>query len=150
MKRALVSLGCGGVFGAGLVLSGMTDPVKVQGFLDFHGAWDPTLAFVMGSAVATCAILYAVARWRTKKELAPKRPIDARLVSGAAVFGVGWGLVGVCPAPAIVSIGAGALWSIVFVAAMVIGHRLESVRVPAVSEMTRRLPSVPPPKPADG
>jgi len=125
-RGALVSLLCGAVFGAGLVLSGMTDPAKVQAFLDVRGAWDPALAFVMGAAVTTCAVLYAIARRRAGRDLVAKKPVDARLVAGAAVFGVGWGLVGACPAPAVVSLGSGALWSIVFVAAMIVGARLES------------------------
>ena len=125
MKHALVSLGCGLLFGAGLVLSGMTDPAKVQAFLHLE---DPTLAVVMGSAVATCALFFVVARRRAPASFSDTKRIDARLVSGAAVFGVGWGLVGACPGPAIVSIGAGATWSIVFVLAMLAGARLESVR----------------------
>ncbi|HEY1959230.1 MAG TPA: DUF6691 family protein [Polyangiaceae bacterium] len=126
MNKTFVSLACGAIFGAGLVVSGMTDTAKVQAFLDVRGAWDPALAFVMAAAVATCAVLYAIARRRAGKDLAPVRPIDARLVTGAAVFGVGWGLVGACPAPAIVTLGSGALWSIVFVASTLVGARLES------------------------
>ncbi len=129
MKPSLVSLACGLVFGAGLVVSGMTDTAKVQSFLDVNGAWNPALAFVMGSAVATCALFYAIARRRgidPQPKGVAKLRVDARLLTGAAVFGVGWGLVGACPAPAIVSVGSGALWSLVFVASMMLGARLES------------------------
>jgi uncharacterized membrane protein YedE/YeeE len=130
MKNSFVSLACGLLFGAGLVLSGMTDPKKVQAFLHFT---DPTLAVVMGAAVPVCAIFYAVARRRARSSPVEKRPIDARLVTGAAVFGIGWGLVGACPGPAVVSLGAGAGWSIVFVLAMIVGARLESRPRSAVS-----------------
>ena len=123
MKKAIFSLVCGAVFGVGLVLSGMTNPATVQAFLDFK---DPSLAFVMGSAVITCAALYAIARRRNPAPFVITKRIDARLVSGAAVFGVGWGLVGACPAPAVVALGSGALWSFVFVAAMLGGARLEA------------------------
>lgn len=125
--KSLVSLLCGAVFGAGLVVSGMTDPAKVQAFLDVKGAWNPALAFVMGGAVTTCAILYAIARRRGRSTDVGKKLVDARLVSGAAVFGIGWGLVGACPAPAIVQLGSGALWSIVFVGGMLLGAKLESL-----------------------
>jgi uncharacterized protein len=130
MKKNIWSLALGALFGVGLVFSGMTDPAKVRGFLDFSGAWNPSLAFVMGSAVATCSVFYAVARRRkTPVAAADKRPIDSRLVSGAAIFGIGWGMVGVCPGPSIVVLGSGALWSIVFVVAMIVGTRLARLRV---------------------
>ncbi len=136
-RSIIVSLALGLVFGEGLVLSGMTNPAKVRAFLDVRGAWDPSLAFVMGGAVVTCAALYAIARRRNPPPaaLAETRPIDARLISGAAIFGVGWGLVGACPGPAIVLLGGGAAWSFVFVIAMAIGARLASVKIAT----TRRL-----------
>ncbi len=124
MKGTIFSLACGLVFGVGLVLSGMTDPAKVQAFLDVR---DASLAFVMGSAVLTCGALYAIARRRDPAPFAQTKRVDARLVSGAAIFGVGWGLVGACPAPAVVALGSGALWAFVFVAAMLVGARAESV-----------------------
>lgn len=129
MKNALSSLACGLLFGAGLVVSGMTDPAKIQAFLRFE---DPTLAVVMGSAVVTCALLFALARRRGVTPAVEKRAVDARLVTGAAVFGIGWGLVGACPGPAIVAVGSGAVWSIVFVLAMLAGARLEGAVIPRV------------------
>lgn len=139
-RSTIISLALGLVFGEGLVISGMTDPAKVRAFLDVRGAWDPSLAFVMGSAVATCAALYAIARRRNPPPVAltETRPIDARLISGAAIFGVGWGLVGACPGPAIVLLGSGAAWSFVFVFAMLVGSRLASARIARVEEATTR------------
>lgn len=135
MRASLLSLGLGLLFGFGLVLSGMTNPAKVQAFLHFE---DATLAVVMGSAVTTCAALYAVARRRSPSAFVEKRRIDARLLTGAAVFGVGWGLVGACPGPAIVSIGTGSVWAIVFVLAMIAGARLESHRPSEVAALSTR------------
>jgi uncharacterized membrane protein YedE/YeeE len=135
MKPIAFSLLCGLVFGAGLVVSGMTDPEKIHAFLS---AKDASMAFVMGSAVITCAALYAIARRRNPAPFAVTKSIDAKLVTGAAIFGVGWGLVGACPAPAIVALGSGAAWAVVFVVAMIAGARLESMS----SRWTnRRLPS---------
>lgn len=124
MKQTAFSLSCGLVFGAGLVLSGMTDPEKIHAFL---AAKDASMAFVMGSAVITCAVLYAIARRKNPAPFVITKSIDAKLVTGAAIFGVGWGLVGACPAPAIVALGSGAAWSFVFVVAMIGGARIESV-----------------------
>ena len=123
MKQALFSLVCGVVFGAGLVISGMTDPEKIHAFL---AAKDASMAFVMGSAVLTCGALYAIARRRDPAPFAITKSVDAKLVTGAAIFGVGWGLVGACPAPAIVAFGAGSAWAAVFVVAMIAGARIES------------------------
>jgi len=134
MRKSLLSLALGALFGAGLVLSGMTDPNKIRAFLHFE---DATLAVVMASAVGTCALLYAVARRRGSVALAEKKPLDRRVLVGAAVFGVGWGLVGACPGPAIVSIGAGAGWAIVFVVGMIAGARLEAF-APAPSRVSTR------------
>ena len=124
MKQGAFSLLCGLVFGAGLVLSGMTDPEKIHAFL---AAKDASMAFVMGSAVITCAALYAIARRRNPAPFAITKTVDAKLVTGAAIFGVGWGLVGACPAPAIVAVGSGALWAAIFVVAMIAGARIESI-----------------------
>jgi uncharacterized membrane protein YedE/YeeE len=124
MKQIAFSLLCGLVFGAGLVLSGMTDPEKIHAFLS---AKDASMAFVMGSAVITCAALYAIARRRNPAPFAITQSIDGKLVTGAAIFGVGWGLVGACPAPAIVALGSGATWAAVFVVAMIVGARIESM-----------------------
>lgn len=137
MKGTLFSLFCGVVFGAGLVLSGMTDPAKVQAFLDVK---DASLAFVMGSAVITCAALYAIARRKNPAPFVQTKRVDARLVSGAAIFGVGWGLVGACPAPAVVALGSGALWALVFVVAMLAGARLDALLVRARSTSLAQQP----------
>lgn len=115
----------GALFASGLVLSGMVMPSKVMGFLDVAGAWDPTLAFVMGGALLVYAPLSA---WITRRRgpaassvQDPPLRIDGRLVAGAAIFGVGWGLSGMCPGPAIVVAGALVPGALVFVAAMMVG-----------------------------
>jgi uncharacterized protein len=115
------------LFGLGLILSGMTDPGKVQGFLDLFGNWDPSLAFVMGGAIAVGFFAYALAKQRTRNFLGgamhlPKATaIDKRLVIGSLTFGVGWGLAGFCPGPGLVSMASGEIKGAVFVAAMVAG-----------------------------
>lgn len=127
MPAILASFACGLIFGAGLLISGMTEPEKVLGFLDIFGAWDATLAFVMGGAVAVAAVGFALARRRSAPVFAAKflwperRDIDAPLVAGATLFGIGWGLVGICPGPALVNLAGLSLPIVVFVAAMVIG-----------------------------
>jgi uncharacterized membrane protein YedE/YeeE len=121
------------LFGTGLLLSGMTDPGKVIGFLDLAGAWDPSLALVMGGAVLVGLFAFAVARKRTTSflgapiHLPTARVIDRRLVAGSVVFGVGWGLAGFCPGPALVSLGAGQPKAAVFVLAMLAGMALYEV-----------------------
>lgn len=118
---------CGALFAAGACISGMVRPSKVLGFLDFGGAWDATLLFVMASALAIHVIAWQVVkrarapRFGTQFPGPPSSVIDARLVGGAAVFGVGWGLAGYCPGPAVVSVVSGAGGSLVFVGAMVLG-----------------------------
>ena len=118
------------VFGIGLIVSGMTDPSKVIGFLDLAGRWDPSLAFVMVGAILVGAVGYAVARKRTAAflggamHLPTARNIDQRLVLGSLVFGAGWGLAGFCPGPAIVALGAGQDKAVVFVIAMLAGMAL--------------------------
>ena len=118
------------VFGIGLIVSGMTDPAKVIGFLDLAGRWDPSLAFVMVGAIIVGMIGYAVARKRTTAFLGgalhvpTARQIDRRLVLGALVVGAGWGLAGFCPGPALVSLGAGQDKAVVFVVAMLAGMAL--------------------------
>lgn len=129
------------LFGWGLLLSGMTDPGKVQGFLDLFGAWDPSLAFVMGGAILVGLFAFAVARRRTTTflggalELPDRRDIDRPLILGSLMFGAGWGLAGFCPGPALVSMGTGQPKAVVFVAAMLAGmfaHKLmESASRPA-------------------
>jgi len=124
---------CGLVFSAGLAVSGMTNPAKVLGFLDVLGRWDPTLAFVMAGALAVSAAGFALSRRRRRPWLASafaipsRRDLDARLVGGAALFGIGWGMVGVCPGPALANLGRGSGEAVLFVGAMVAGmalHRL--------------------------
>jgi uncharacterized membrane protein YedE/YeeE len=123
----LASFVCGLIFGAGLLISGMTDPQKVLGFLDLFGAWDATLAFVMAGAVAVAATGFAIARQRTApafsaRFLWPDRnDIDAPLVAGAVLFGIGWGLAGICPGPALVNLAGLSLPIVVFVIAMLAG-----------------------------
>lgn len=109
----LVSFICGLIFGAGLLISGMTDPQKVLGFLDLFGAWDATLAFVMAGAVAVAATGFAIAR----REGGCRAP----LVAGAVLFGIGWGLVGICPGPALVNLAGLSLPIVVYVVAMLAG-----------------------------
>ena len=123
----LFALLAGLVFGLGLIVSGMANPAKVLGFLDLAGNWDPSLAFVMAGAIAVGAIAFAVARRRTVSLLGVpmKMPtstrLDRRLVGGSLLFGVGWGIAGFCPGPALVALGAGELKAAVFVLAMLAG-----------------------------
>ncbi len=115
------------LFGLGLLLSGMTDPAKVLGFLDLFGLWDPSLALVMAGAIGVGFFAFALIKHRTTNLLGgtlhlPKaQQIDRRLLIGGLVFGVGWGLAGFCPGPALVSTAAGEIKALVFVAAMVAG-----------------------------
>jgi uncharacterized membrane protein YedE/YeeE len=126
MQR-LTEFAVGLLFGLGLIVSGMTDPGKVLGFLDLFGAWDPSLAFVMGGAVLVGLGAFAVAKRRTTSflggamHLPQRRDIDRRLVVGSLTFGVGWGLAGFCPGPALVSLGALQPKALVFVLAMLAG-----------------------------
>lgn len=115
------------LFGLGLLLSGMSDPAKVLAFLDLAGAWDPSLAFVMLGALALGLIAFALARRRSTSLLGQplllpsSRPVDAPLWVGAVLFGVGWGLAGFCPAPALLNVATGEPKVIVFVTAMLAG-----------------------------
>ena len=115
------------LFGLGLLLSGMTDPAKVLGFLDLFGIWDPSLAFVMGGAIAVGFFAFALARKRTTNfmggalHLPKSTQIDKRLLIGGLTFGTGWGLAGFCPDPGIVSMVSGELKAAVFMAAMLFG-----------------------------
>ena len=123
----LSSLLAGLVFGLGLIVSGMANPAKVIGFLDLAGRWDPSLALVMAGAIAVGAIAFAIARTRTASlldapmKLPSEHRIDRRLLAGALVFGVGWGIAGFCPGPALVAIGMGSAKAVVFVVAMLAG-----------------------------
>ncbi|MBU8896492.1 YeeE/YedE family protein [Corallococcus sp. H22C18031201] len=130
MKAGLMAALAGLLFALGLGLGGMTDPAKVVGFLDFSGAWDPSLAFVMGGALAVHAPLQWLIRRRRSPVLASEFParskarVDARLVGGAALFGVGWGLAGYCPGPALVSLASGTRTALLFGASMLGGMLL--------------------------
>jgi uncharacterized membrane protein YedE/YeeE len=131
MKSATSAFGAGALFGAGLAISGMTKPSKIIGFLDPFGAWDPSLAFVMIGAIAVHFVAHrliarrasplfdAMFHWPTRKE------IDARLVIGAAIFGVGWALAGFCPGPGLVAAASGMAPALVFVVGMTLGTKIE-------------------------
>ncbi|MEW6636907.1 MAG: YeeE/YedE family protein [Actinomycetota bacterium] len=133
MIRALAALLSGTIFGLGLAVSGMMNPAKVIGFLDVAGDWDPTLAFVMGGALLVTVPGYRLVLSRRRPvlergfDLPKKNAVDGRLVGGAALFGVGWGLVGFCPGPAVAALATGLGPVLAFVAAMIAGmaiHRL--------------------------
>ena len=120
----------GVLFGLGLMISGMTNPAKILAFLDLSGAWDPSLIFVMGGAVLVGLIAFYLAKNRTQSFLGgamhmpTRRDIDRPLLIGSAMFGLGWGLAGFCPGPALVSLGSGELKALVFVVAMLGGMLL--------------------------
>ena len=115
------------VFGIGLILAGMTEPLKVKGFLDLAGAWDPSLALVMGGAIALGAVAFARARRRDRSwtgaliEIPANKTVDRRLLIGGVLFGIGWGIAGFCPGPALVALGSGVGSAGIFVAAMLVG-----------------------------
>ena len=121
------SLLAGLVFGFGLIVSGMANPAKVLGFLDLAGRWDPSLAFVMAGAIAVGLLAFAVAGKRTRSflgapmKLSTSRQIDRRLVAGSLIFGIGWGVAGFCPGPALVALGMGEGKALVMVLAMLAG-----------------------------
>lgn len=125
--RHVLALVSGLVFGLGLIAGGMTDPAKVKAFLDLAGAWDPSLALVMGGAIAVGVFAFAAARRRSTSwtgeriELPSSTVIDARLIGGGVLFGAGWGIGGFCPGPALVALGSGLPAAALFVAAMLAG-----------------------------
>jgi uncharacterized membrane protein YedE/YeeE len=135
--QSLIAFIVGLVFGIGLIVSGMTDPGKVQGFLDIAGSWDPSLAFVMGGAILLGLGGFAIAAKRERTllgdamRLPSARAIDRRLVGGSLAFGIGWGLAGYCPGPALASLALGGK-PLVFAGAMVAGM--------ALYELLERLP----------
>lgn len=118
------------IFGIGLIISGMTNPKKVIGFMDLAGAWDPSLAFVMVGGITIAIISFLLARRRTLSliglpmRIPTQRHIDRRLIIGSLIFGIGWGLAGICPGPSLVLLGSGVPQGIVFVIAMIIGMGL--------------------------
>ncbi|MFG5775600.1 DUF6691 family protein [Comamonas sp. J-3] len=126
MTTAIAAL-VGLIFGLGLLVSGMANPQKVLGFLDLAGPWDPSLALVMGGAIAVGVVGFAIARKRQRSlldepmQLPSRTDIDAPLVLGSALFGIGWGLAGYCPGPALTGITAGMPSAIIFSAAMLAG-----------------------------
>jgi len=130
VKELLSALGCGLLFGVGLCVAGMADPANIIAFLDVGGRWSPNLAGVMLGAIAVHA---AWLRWRSRRDAQPSKAsvlppdgkrIDGALVGGAALFGIGWGMSGYCPGPAVVALGSGAPGALVFVMAMAAGMRL--------------------------
>jgi uncharacterized membrane protein YedE/YeeE len=127
VPRMLVALLAGMLFGLGLAISGMMNPAKVVGFLDVAGGWDPTLAFVMGGALLVAIPAFRLILGRPRPILADgfalptKSALDGRLLGGAALFGVGWGLSGFCPGPAVAALTTGLTPVFAFVAAMVVG-----------------------------
>ncbi len=144
MKYSVTSLLAGLIFGLGLMVSGMANPEKVLGFLDIAGLWDPSLAFVMGGAIIVGLVAFAAARRRTLSFLGftMKMPsnnrIEPRLVIGSMMFGIGWGIAGFCPGPALVALGAGEIKAVVFVASMVAGMMafevIERIKRPSLGD----------------
>ncbi|MGM8937266.1 DUF6691 family protein [Psychrobacter glaciei] len=127
MLKNIIGLLAGLLFGFGLLISGMTDPVKVQGFLDVFGAWDISLALVMGGGLAVAMVGVQLAKRQqtswigTLIEMPNKTVINKKLLIGAMLFGIGWGLVGICPGPGIVLLGTGQWQAYVFIPAMIVG-----------------------------
>lgn len=127
IRKALIPLVSGTIFGAGLALGGMTDPARVRGFLDLFGTWDPTLAFVMGGAVLVMALAWVVQRQMLRPlfaegfALPDRSDLTFRLIGGSALFGVGWGIAGLCPGPGFSALAIEPASALIFVAAMLAG-----------------------------
>ncbi len=125
--NSIFSFAIGLIFGLGLIIAGMANPAKVQGFMDIAGVWDPSLALVMGGGILVGSISFALSRKRTMSflglpmQIPTARQIDKRLVLGSIVFGMGWGLAGICPGPGFVLLGAGSAKGVAFVVAMLGG-----------------------------
>ena len=150
MRDTLAGLLCGFIFGFGLLISGMMQPTKVLGFLDlFGGAWDPSLAVVMAAALAVAAAGYALARRQGQPLFAAQslwptaRQLDGPLVTGAVLFGIGWGLVGLCPGPAIENLATGSVRVLVFVVAIVAGMLLQRARQQRIQTQASMLATAP-------
>ncbi len=152
VRSAALAFAGGLLFAVGLALAGMTRPAKVLAFLDVAGAWDPSLAFVMVGAIGVYAVASRLVRRRGASvagdafEAQAERPIDARLVAGAAIFGVGWGLAGYCPGPVVASAASLLAPPLVFVVSMAVGMRIED----AVSARRDRVATRRPPADASG
>jgi uncharacterized membrane protein YedE/YeeE len=152
VKQLLVAFLSGILFAVGLAVAGMTQPAKVAGFLDVAGNWDPSLAFVMIGAIAVNAVGWLVARRRAAASIgpglppAPSRRLDVPLIGGAAVFGIGWGLSGFCPGPALETAFTGGRAALVFAPAMLAGMGLYRLVAP---KLVRALGPVRPPAPKD-
>jgi uncharacterized membrane protein YedE/YeeE len=125
--RDIFSIASGLIFGLGLILGGMSDPAKVKAFLDLFGNWDPSLAFVMGGAIAVGVFAFAAGKKRStswtgeRMEIPSSKVIDTRLIVGGVLFGTGWGIGGFCPGPALVALGSGLMPAAAFIAAMLAG-----------------------------
>ncbi len=153
VKGLSSALGAGAIFGVGLAVSGMTKPSKVVGFLDLFGAWDASLAFVMMGAIAVHLVAHRLVTRRASPlfdrrfHLPTRQDLDARLVLGAAIFGVGWALAGFCPGPALVSAASGSFAAIGFVAAMTVGIKVEhALSRSLLARAERRASKVPAPE----
>lgn len=130
MKKLIAAAFCGLIFGLGLIVAGMANPAKVLAFLDLAGAWNPSLAFVMGGAITVAIIPFTLLRRRSLSLLGESMQfptisvIDLRLVGGSLLFGIGWGMAGICPGPAVVLLGAGIAKGAAFLLAMIVGMLL--------------------------
>jgi uncharacterized membrane protein YedE/YeeE len=133
LLHILFAFSSGIIFGLGLILAGMSNPSKVLAFLDITGLWDPSLMFVMGGAIGVGIVAFAFAKKRTTAilggvmHLPTKQDIDQRIIFGGILFGIGWGIGGICPGPGLVLLGAGSKQGIIFVLAMLIGITFYSV-----------------------
>jgi uncharacterized protein len=131
--HSIFALSSGIIFGLGLILAGMSNPSKVLAFLDITGLWDPSLMFVMGGAIGVGIVAFAFAKKRTMAilgdvmHLPSKQDIDSKVMLGGVIFGIGWGIAGICPGPSLVLLGAGSKQGIIFVIAMLIGITIYSV-----------------------
>lgn len=143
MRQAFLALLAGTLFGAGLAVSGMADPQRVRGFLDLFGAWDPTLAFVMVGAIVPMVVAWKVRMRIAEPLFAPQftipatRKIDPRLIVGAVLFGMGWGLAGLCPGPAIADLAIAPAPASIFVVAMLAGMFVHRMAVNRRSDSVR-------------
>ena len=133
VRKLLPPLASGALFGAGLTVSGMTDPARVRGFLDVFGRWDPTLVFVMGGAVIVMAIAWRIqSRMKSplfgeRFSLPDRRDFDGRLIAGSALFGIGWGVAGLCPGPVVASLALSPLSVLPFLIAMLAGMAVHNL-----------------------